>query len=279
MPPHAARATMNSMNPLPMPLRIAAGLVATAVEQARELPRKVVELPVTAVSQALQTSMRLQQKVTELAIKGDRALSTLRPAPESPTWARFDEDEPPLSRDEPARDAGRERLGRNRRAQDRQARDTSTRRARRDAHPGSATDPGASSGTETGGDDTDDVTVNGAVSGRRPGVPAPAHPVDPVGTVGEPLAELTADPTDVPIGDPTGDPFPEALRESRTEAVGTEVTPLPGYDDMTLAQLRARLRRLSVETLRDLLIWETTHRNRPPFVTMLSNRITTVTAD
>ena len=80
------------MSPLPLPVRIAAGLVATAVEQARDLPRHVVELPVTAVSQALQVSMRLQQKVTELAIKGDRALGTLRPVEERPSWATFDDE-------------------------------------------------------------------------------------------------------------------------------------------------------------------------------------------
>ncbi len=80
------------MNPLPLPVRIAAGLVATAVEQARELPRLVVEFPVTAISQALQASMRMQQRVTELAIKGDRALSVLRPAEEEPAWATFDDE-------------------------------------------------------------------------------------------------------------------------------------------------------------------------------------------
>ena len=84
-----------AMKPLPLPVRVAAGLVATAVEQARDLPRLVVELPVTAVSQALQASMRVQQKVTELAIKGDRVLGTLRPVEETPSWATFDEDEPP----------------------------------------------------------------------------------------------------------------------------------------------------------------------------------------
>ena len=83
------------MKPLPFPVRIAAGLVATAVEQARDLPRLVVEFPVTAVSQALQASMRVQQKVTELAIKGDRVLGTLHPVEEAPSWATFDEDEPP----------------------------------------------------------------------------------------------------------------------------------------------------------------------------------------
>ena len=74
---------MDAMKPLPFPVRIAAGLVATAVEQARDLPRLVVEFPVTAVSQALQASMRVQQKVTELAIKGDRVLGTLRPVEEN----------------------------------------------------------------------------------------------------------------------------------------------------------------------------------------------------
>src|SRR4051812_42492362 len=82
------------MSPLPYPVRIAAGLVVTAVEQARELPRHAVELPVTAVSQALQVSMRLQQTVTELAIKGDRALGTLRPADDVPSWATFDDELP-----------------------------------------------------------------------------------------------------------------------------------------------------------------------------------------
>src|SRR3954452_19446853 len=81
--------------PLPLPVRVAAGLVATAVEQARDLPRLALELPVTAVSQALQASMRLQQKVTELAIKGDRVLGVGPPIEDEPAWATFDEDLPP----------------------------------------------------------------------------------------------------------------------------------------------------------------------------------------
>ena len=96
------------MQPLPLPLRLAAGLVATAIEEVQGLPKKLIELPVTAVSQVLQTSMRMQQRVTELAIKGDQALGGLREVPETPTWARFDEDEfngpfgAPSGFDEPA---------------------------------------------------------------------------------------------------------------------------------------------------------------------------------
>ena len=65
------------MKSLPLPVRVAAGLVATAVEETRELPRRLVGLPVTVVSQVLQLTMRVQQQITELAIKGDEALAAL----------------------------------------------------------------------------------------------------------------------------------------------------------------------------------------------------------
>jgi hypothetical protein len=80
------------MKPLPLPLRLAAGLAVTARERARDLPRQLTGLPVTVASQLLQASMRLQQQVTELAIKGDEALSGLQPVEETPSWATFDED-------------------------------------------------------------------------------------------------------------------------------------------------------------------------------------------
>lgn len=168
------------MSPLPLPVRVAAGLVASAVEQARDLPRLVVELPVTAVSQALQASMRVQQKVTELAIKGDQALGALRPVEERPGWATFD-------------------------------------------------------------DEDEVVSSNGAVTELRPQA--------------EPPAEPAAEPATEPAG-------PSAL---------------PGYEELTIPQLRGRLRHLSADDLRALLEWEIAHENRAPFVTMLSNRITTVT--
>jgi hypothetical protein len=80
------------MKPLPLPVRVAAGLAVIAIDQAKHLPEKLAELPVTVVSQALQFSMRVQQQVTELAIKGDDALASFRPVEETPEWATFDED-------------------------------------------------------------------------------------------------------------------------------------------------------------------------------------------
>ncbi|MEB3366062.1 lipid droplet-associated protein [Saccharopolyspora mangrovi] len=80
------------MSEFPLPVRVAAGLAATAVEQARSLPATLLGLPVTVASQTLQASMRVQQHITELAIKGDEALSVLRTPEEQPSWATFDED-------------------------------------------------------------------------------------------------------------------------------------------------------------------------------------------
>ena len=189
------RGRLWGMSPLPLPVRIAAGLVATAVEQARDLPRLVVEFPVTAVSQALQASMRMQQKVTELAIKGDRALGTLHPVEERPSWATFDDE-----------------------------------------------------------DDDERAARNGAVTElRRTSRPEPD-------TIMESVVEAVVEP-----------------EAPAAEDVVTGPNVLPDYASMTIPQLRGRLRHLTVEELRALLEWETAHENRPPYVTMLSNRITTVT--
>lgn len=212
----ARRGTLSGMSPLPLPVRVAAGLVASAVEQARELPRLVVEFPVTAVSQALQASMRVQQKVTALAIKGDQALGTLRPVEERPSWATFDDD-----------------------VDD---------------------EPGAGNGAST-------VTELRPQRGRQHQAepePRSAPPADTaVGTAAEVTAAAAAGRT------------PESTEPAAPDATGPNV--LPDYQRMTIPQLRGRLRHLSADDLRALLEWETAHENRPPFVTMLSNRITTVT--
>jgi hypothetical protein len=201
---------MRRMSPLPLPVRIAAGLAATAVEQARELPRLVVEFPVTAVSQALQASMRVQQKVTELAIKGDKALGAFSQPEESPAWASFD--------DEPDEDPG-------------------------------ATDDLTDDLTGVPADPTDELP---ATNGHAPVPPVTATPIDPAAGI-------------------------EAVAE-RTLGAEADTPPavLPEYPGMNLHQLRGKLRSLDLAGLQALLIWETSHEDRPPFVTMLSNRIATV---
>lgn len=81
------------MRSFPLPVRVAAGLAVTAAECGRRLPSHLLGLPITVASQALQVSMRIQQQVTELAIKGDEALVGWQTTEDQPEWATFDEDQ------------------------------------------------------------------------------------------------------------------------------------------------------------------------------------------
>jgi hypothetical protein len=53
----------------------------------------------------------------------------------------------------------------------------------------------------------------------------------------------------------------------------SDPTPLPNYDRLTLAQVRARLTKLSADDLAALLEHERTHAGRAPYLTMLENRL------
>lgn len=199
------------MKSLPLPIRVAAGLAVTAVEQARTLPAKIAGLPVTVASQALQVSMRVQQQVTELAIRGDEVLAGLSPVEETPEWATFDED------------------------------------VEDDRFDFSKPAP-----FESAFDRAEDEEE------RRNG-----HHTANVETFATP------------------DPWTQeeqAIAEE-TEAHDSDDRPLPeatGYDDLSLPQLRARLRRFTAGELAELLEYERTHGNRPSFVGMLTRRIATV---
>jgi len=198
---------------LPLAVRVAAGLAATAVDEVRHLPSTMVSLPVTAVSQVLQSYMRAQQQVTALAIKGDEVLSFLSPAQETPEWATFDDDQQ-VATPPPARPSNSGRFA-------------------------------LYSQVPTGAD----------------GVPTPRTATPHTATPG------TATP---------GTATPRTARDLTEAAADIPPAPLPGYDAMTLAQLRARLRGLSLAELEDLLLHEGASQARAPFLTMLSNRVASV---
>ncbi|RSM87077.1 hypothetical protein DMH04_12320 [Kibdelosporangium aridum] len=189
------------MTPLPLPLRVAAGLAATAIERARELPEKLVGLPVTVASQAMQLSMRVQQEITALAIRGDEALASLRPVEDTPEWATFDEDIDAYDVSRPINT------------------------------------------TET----------NGAVV------------TDPWEMEESAIAEAE-----------------QEVEQEVEQVEQVEQTPppagVPNYDDLSLPQLRARLRTFSKDELEELLRYEETNAARPSFIGMLTRRIASVSA-
>jgi hypothetical protein len=189
---------LTTMSHLPLPVRVAVGLALTAVEQARKLPEQLADLPVTAASRAVQAGMRVQQRVTELAIKGDEVFSLFRPVEDTPSWATFDEDD-------------------------------------NMPESGSAVVPARGSTpvtTEFG--EIDEADVAQALTPPRS-----------TATPARPDASLN----------------PSALT---------------GYDELSLAQLRGKLRELSLPQLEEMLDYERGHEDRPAFVTLLSNRIATV---
>lgn len=93
---------------LPGPLRAAVGLIATAAAEARHLPDRAIELPMLAVSSALQASLRAQQRYARLAARGDEVLNRRTPTEEPPPWATFDD---PVSLDDVRRTAGSQSAG------------------------------------------------------------------------------------------------------------------------------------------------------------------------
>ncbi|MFD4291850.1 lipid droplet-associated protein [Rhodococcus sp. NPDC058505] len=81
-----------------------------------------------------------------------------------------------------------------------------------------------------------------------------------------------------PAPAPAADAAPGGAASAAADGDRAEIVDYLDYDNLTLAQLRARLRTLSVEELTALLDHENGTRSRAPFQTMLGNRITSATA-
>ncbi|MET8423993.1 lipid droplet-associated protein [Nocardia sp. NPDC004860] len=233
----------------PFLARVAAGAAVYALEETRRLPTTAINFPITAISQVLQTTMHLQQFVTSLALKGDAVFDRLLNQPEEqPAWATFDEDE----EDEQTSSFAAE----------------SVRQSRFDLF----TDP------------------EPAVAEPAPAVVAPVAAPEPVAVETEPVAVETepvpAESAAQEAADPeiTETAAPATASKATTNGhhssavVEPEVAARFDYSAMTIAQLRARLRQLTVDDLAALLAYEQETLDRAPFVTMLTNRIATVQA-
>lgn len=91
--------TLSRMPSLPTPLKAALGLAASAVDEVRHIPGRALEFPMTALSTALQMSLRAQQRYSELAARGDAVLNRTSVTDTPPPWASF---EPTVDADDPA---------------------------------------------------------------------------------------------------------------------------------------------------------------------------------
>lgn len=241
--------------------RVAAGLAVTAYEETLKLPSTAVALPMTTVSQILQTTMRIQQTMTSLAIKGDQLFELLGAAPaEAPSWATFDEDAEPVGTAEPSTAA------------------TPGRFALYSMPPATEAAVPVSAGPEAG--TSADAGTKG--SGPRAGAESTAESTAAKISAGTTAAGGEGDtsakaPAKAPAKKSAKAPAKKAAKKTAAgSAAGAElpeIVELLDYPSLTLAQLRARMRTLSVEDLRALLEYESATRARDPFETMLSNRI------
>ena len=66
--------------------------------------------------------------------------------------------------------------------------------------------------------------------------------------------------------------------KARAVVVPDRLPPVPGYDELSLPSVRARLRTFDVPKLRELADYERSHADRPDFVQMFERRIVRVEA-
>ncbi len=227
----------------PFVARVAAGAAVYALEEARRLPTTAINLPITAISQLLQTTMHAQQFVTSLALKGDEVFDQLINRPqEQPAWATFDED------DEASLPASSGPAG---------------SLSRFDLYTEAEfTEPE----TESAEPEPESATLETTFIAPEPEFDEPGEP----------------EPDSAATGSATTSGSPDPAKANGNGHAGTiaepEVATRYDYLNMTLAQLRARLRMLTLGDLDALLTYERQTRDRAAFVTMLTNRIATVQA-
>jgi hypothetical protein len=278
---------------LPLPVRVTAGLLATGWDTVRNLPGGLPALSVSIAGHAVRLSMRVQQEITQLAARGDEVLAVITSRPsEHPAWAQFDDEDP---EHEPGSGA------------------TATSTA---GSGGSSATEGSAAGTAIDADAPrpvararfDDPEFDVDVAWVPSGDDSFSDDVETLGDVGEaaspPRLTVVRDepggPTD---GRPASDGAPSATPPqgkpngadaSTADANGADASTadasaadanaadasgpavLPGYDQMTLAQVRGRLRGLSPADVSDLLAHERAGAGRAPFLTLLTNRMATL---
>lgn len=235
----------------PFLARVAAGAAVYVLEETRRLPSAAVNFPVTAVSQLLQAGMHAQQFVTSLAIKGDSVFDRIISRPEQqPEWATFDEDdELPVRRAgaAPARDSGFDRF---------------------DSDPAEVELALQETLAGLRAIQNGKVVPDAATFDTEAPETGPAVESEPAGESAEAGQPEATEPEAQDDPEPVSTPGPEL----------PEVGARYDYPNMTLAQLRGRLRTLTVADLVALLDYEQRTLDRAAFVTMLTNRIATVRA-
>jgi len=227
---------------IPEPIRAAAGLAATVLDQARHLPATITGLPVRVAGKAMQASLRLQQHYAGLVVKGDELLTQFSRSDDAdPPWATFDDEIVDVA------DGVTEGIGVDVTATDDSA----------------ASAPAASEVALPPLPGTTRLRPERSSATRMGHAPSAFDLAD----------DVPSPPVITPVAPTTG-PVPAAGTDTSGNGHSSESEPpVPGYDAFTLAQLRARLRTFDEATLLSLVNYERDQRARTPYLTMLENRL------
>jgi hypothetical protein len=289
--------------PIPPPLRAAAGLAALAIDSARKVPQQLVGLPVLAVSTALQASLKAQQAYAGLVARGDEVLGQLRGQQTDPPWAQFD-DEPAGGRPRSAFDAAPEPA-------DEEGADHGIATDLADALAAESDeelelieevereldpdrDPDVSTLAQAEADEEnvlgeveedEEVGADAAADAALAEAGLDVIPLDldraadrrngrEPGSGTEPGTDLPAD--GMALAADAAAAGAALAADSPLDGYLAVEPPVAGYDGFSIPQLRGRLRSLTLEQVEALVGYERANLARPPYLTMLENRLITL---
>ncbi|QHB99679.1 lipid droplet-associated protein [Epidermidibacterium keratini] len=270
---------------LPEPLKALAGIAVSAVEETRDLPHRIGSLPTSLVTMVASKSLRVQQQYADWVAKGEDFLSSLsEPADDIPEWATFDEDLPRP----PAADMAA-------------AATVAATVADLEPAPGSWPGEGAAAPAKKVPPVKKSAPAKKTAPAKKsaPAKTAPPAKRAPATVTDASVTPATTLPTKLPThkGPAKKSPAKKApakkapttassadavapLLPPRRSAPATRTGPevMPEFDTLTIPQLRARLKTLKVDELRELVEHEQGAGGRKPIINMLQARIETLTS-
>ena len=286
---------------IPEVVRAAAGLAATVLDEARKLPETLPGLPVRVIGRAMQHALKVQQTYAGFVARGDELFTGFR-GEDEPGMATFDDEEPlPASTGfresafdradiEPTSAATDlivdEELALEELAAAPDAEEILDEIAIDElvdqAPTLEETAPTAAAPAKAAKQRKAAAPRKAAKAPKAP--KAPAQESTPATTTAadtvdaEPSADVA---TPVDVLTPASEPAPTPSETTATAAPASSgpdsqaagPAPVDGYDSLTIAQLRGRMRGYVLSTVSDLLAYEQATRAREPYLRMLRNRL------
>ena len=215
-------------------------------DRLKEIPAQALRTVFATIGQLLLVADRLRSRAAE-QLSGSGEATATRPADRAPAPAPAP---PPPTPAQPARPARP---------------DAETSRWR-------SLDKTGNVRVLDGGEEQDDEDVPAATQAVPEPAPAPAPPAEYTPTEVVPVVSVPDEPA--PAEPAQAEPAMQQEAEPAPPATALgEALPVPNYDQLSVASLRARLRVLDAGQVQTLLDYENAHESRPAVITMFERRL------